>query len=107
MARELRVGVERGAGPPPGYRWSVWILSLAFEEAMKLLSPDQYHHMAMQIKELAREEDPTHPQTASVDEVEGLHELRDKGGILGGINLRVFFYVDKRRRALVVLGTIK
>jgi hypothetical protein len=33
--------------------------------------------------------------------------LRDTGGVLGGLNVRVFFCLDKKRSALVVLGTIK
>jgi hypothetical protein len=63
--------------------------------------------MAMQVKELARENDPTHPLTASVDAIDDFHELRDKGGILGGVNVRVFFFLDKAQSALVVLGAIK
>jgi len=33
--------------------------------------------------------------------------LRDKGGILGNINLRIFFHVDRVARAVVILGVIK
>jgi hypothetical protein len=105
--KEVKVGVQRGGGPPPGYRWTVLILNLAFDEAQDILNEDQYQHMALQIKELAREVDPTHSETASVDAVEDFHELRDKGGVLGNLNVRVFFYLDKPRSALVVLGVIK
>jgi hypothetical protein len=63
--------------------------------------------MAMQVKELAKESDPTHSKTASVDALEDFWELRDKGGILGNINVRVFFFLDKKNQALVVLGAIK
>jgi hypothetical protein len=42
-----------------------------------------------------------------IDQIEDFHQLRDKGGILGKLNVRVFFYLDHRRRALVVLGAIK
>ncbi len=106
--RQLRVGVQRGGGPPPGYRWTVLILDIAYDEARKFLNEDQYQHMALQVKQLAREEDPTHSQTASVDAVEDFHELRDKGGILGGMNVRVFFFLEKQPRSnLVVLGAIK
>lgn len=103
----VKVGVEKGGGPPPGYVWNVWILDLAFEEAMSYLTQDQYQHVAMQFKELAREIDPSHPATASVDAVEDFFELRDKGGVLGNMNVRVFFCLDKDRAAIVVLGTIK
>lgn len=45
--------------------------------------------------------------TASVRAIEDFHELRDKGGILGGMNVRVFFYLDKDHDAIVILGAIK
>lgn len=104
---DVKVGVRRGRGPAPGYRWDVLILDIAYAEARKFLNDDQYQHVAMQVKELAREVDPTHSATASIDAVEDFHELRDKGGILGGLNVRVFFFLDKARHALVVLGAIK
>ena len=107
MAKDIKVGVERGGGPPPGYRWTVLLLDTAYREAMRFLTEDQYQHLAMQFKELAREEAPTHSVTASVDQVEDFYELRDKGGILGGLNVRVFFSLDRGRSAIVVLGTIK
>ena len=65
------------------------------------------------MRELAREKDPTHSQSLSVDAVEDFHELREKGGVLGKINVRVFFAVDKRKtadidhHAIVVLGAVK
>ena len=83
------------------------ILSIAFTEAKKFLNDCQYEHMADQVKELAREADPTHSLTASVDAIEDFHELRDKGGPLGGINVRVFFFVDKATTNLVILGAVK
>jgi hypothetical protein len=85
----------------------VLILDAAYREAMRFLSEDQYQHLAMQFKELAREADPTHSVTASVDQVEDFYELRDKGGILGGLNVRVFFSLDRDRSAIVVLGAVK
>jgi hypothetical protein len=107
-AKPIRVGVREGAGPPPGYRWSVGILSLAFNEAMSFLTPVQYEHLAMQLKELASQEDPTHSMSISIRSMspESYYELRDKGGVLGKLNVRVFFGVDKDSRAIVVLGSI-
>ena len=45
--------------------------------------------------------------TNDVRPIEGFHELRDKGGILGNLNVRVFFTLQKSESALVVLGVIK
>jgi hypothetical protein len=107
MAKQIKVGVQQGSGAPPGYRWTVLGLQIGHEEAMGFLSADQYQHLAMQIKDLAREQDPTHPVGSSVDAVEDFHELRDKGGVLGNTNVRVFFFLDKPRDAIVILGVIK
>jgi hypothetical protein len=104
--RDVKVGVNEGGGPPPGYRWSVHLLDVAFDEAMSFLDADQYQHAAQLVKELAREQDPSHSAGQSVDAVGDFLELRDKGGILRNINLRVFFHLDADRSVLVVLGAI-
>lgn len=105
--KEVKVGVKRGQGPPPGYRWTVLVLDSAFREAMAFLSEGQYEHLAMQVKELAREADPTHSVTNDVRSIESFYEIRDKGGILGNLNVRVFFGLDKAESSIIVLGVIK
>jgi hypothetical protein len=107
MAKEVKVGVTQGGGPPPGYLWAVDILDECFHEVMKFLNKSQYCHLALQFKELARESDPSHSVTADIDAIESFFELRDKGGILGGMNVRVFFLLDKEKPSIVVLGGIK
>ncbi len=104
--RAVKVGVHEGGGPPPGYLWSVAILDQAFGEARCLLDDDQYAHLARQVKELACNQDPTHSATVDVRSIESFYELREKGGILKRLNMRVFFFVDKPRRTIVILGTI-
>ncbi len=37
---------------------------------------------------------------------EDFHELRDKGGILRNLNVRVFYCVDKTNRAIVAIGVV-
>lgn len=105
--KEVKVGVHRGGGVPPGYCWTVLIPDIAFAEARNFLNSDQYQHMTMQVKEIAKEDDPTHSEFADVKSIEDFFELRDKGGILGGMNVRLFFFLDKRERFLVILGAIK
>src|SRR5262245_39342202 len=92
---DIKVGVKRGGGPPPGYRWTVLIVDQGFDEVMGFLNDAQYQHMAMQVKELAAMDDPTHSATVDVRPVEDFFEIRDKGGVLGGMNVRVFFFLDK------------
>ena len=105
--KQIKVGVRHGDGPPPGYVWSVGILDFAFAEVMGFLNEAEYGHIAMQVKELAREDDPSHSRTASVDQIQGFFELREKGGILGKKNVRIFFGLDKSKKTIVILGGLK
>jgi DNA-binding Xre family transcriptional regulator len=105
MGKDLKVGVHRGDGDPE-FKWNVVIVDLAFQDAKEFLDDTQYEHVAEQVRELARETDPTHAVTQRVSAVEDLFELKDKGGPLGKINVRVFFVMDKPRFAIVVLGAI-
>ncbi len=103
MSKEIRVAGQAGKGHP----WNVFVLPRVSGEAKKLFSDVQYAHVVDQVRELARTEDPTHPTTVSVDRIEDFHELRDKGGVLGKLNIRVFFGLDKAEGAIVLLGVIK
>jgi hypothetical protein len=106
MYKEVRMGVRQGGGPPPGYKWNGEFLKLASMEGRRELEVDQYRHVVEQFWDLLREDDPTHSQSCSIDAVEDFFELRDKGGPLGRKNVRVFFFLHKRTRTLVVLGVI-
>lgn len=105
--RQLKTGVKAGDGPPPGYFWSVGILDFAYQESRELLSASQYQHMAMQVKEIAACEQPTACQTVDIKPLDQIYEIRDKGGPLGGLNIRLFFGVDADNRIIVILGVIK
>ncbi|HEX8875270.1 MAG TPA: hypothetical protein VF777_00870 [Phycisphaerales bacterium] len=107
MAKPLKVGVQAGAGPLPGYLWSVYYLSSARDEAMGFLNEAQYAHVVDLLRSLASESDPTHPLTVTVEAVEDFYELKDKGGVLGKINLRVYFVVNQKEKAIVILAAIK
>ena len=104
--KRVRIGVKEGQGPPPGYQWNAWKIDLADDEAADLLDAEQYEHMAGLVQELARQDDPTHSPTVSVRKMtpEQFYEIRDKGGVLNRLNVRLFFGVDKGERAIVVLG---
>lgn len=105
--RKLKVGVRRGGGRPPKYLWNCLYLAIAREETAANLDEAQYHHLVEQFQELARHDDPSRSEVLSVDRIEDFFELRDKGGPLGRINVRVFYLIDKGKRAVVVLGFIK
>jgi len=100
------VGVWKGGGPPPGYEWTVLILSVAVEEAMACLSESQYEHLAGLVRHLATHANPTMSNELDLDRVGTFFELREKGGGLGNptANVRVYFDRDEKSRTLRVLG---
>lgn len=104
--KKIKIGINQGGGPPPGYLWNVRIIDLAFEEAMRILKEFQYDHMADQVRDIATEDDPTHSETVDVRPIEDFYEIRDKGGPLGNLNVRVFFFLDHKTRTIVICGAI-
>ena len=104
--KEIKVGVQQGGGPAPGYEWNIFIIDAAYREATDRFNKSQYRHLSLQMQEVAREQHPSHSQTASIVPVEDFYELREYGGVLGNLNARVFFGVDKKSRAIVILGAI-
>jgi hypothetical protein len=102
--RRNKIGVRRGGGRPPGYEWNVEILAQVRGEARAFLNEDQYAHLSRQVRELAGHDDPTHSATIDIRPVGDLFEIRDKGGILGKINVRVFYFVSRVNRTIVILG---
>lgn len=105
--KPIKLGVLRADGPSPGYVWNVLIFDLAFREAMSFLNEGQYQHIAKQFKELALENDPSHSKTCDIEPIEDFYELRDKGGILGKLNVRVYFGLQSDIKNIVVLGCLK
>lgn len=102
-----KTGVKIGGGEDPGYLWNVEVLTQAYSEARHFLTEPQYKHLSRQIRELARQEDPTHSETIDIRAIDNFFELRDKGGILRKINARVFFSCIKESRTIIILGAVK
>jgi hypothetical protein len=105
--KPVKVGVKVGGGPPPGFIWNVSFFGIALDEADQILTSDQKEHAKDLVRELAREEHPTHPRSVSVDQVEDFYEIRDKGGILGKINLRIFFSIEVDYKTILILAVVK
>ena len=104
--KPIKIGAKEGTGDPK-LQHSVGILDRAFVEASKVLNEAQYRHMALQVRELAQSENPTQSETVDVRSIEDFYEIRDNGGVLNGINVRLFFGVDGGERWIIVLGLIK
>lgn len=99
----LKTGVRRGGD----FLWSVAILEASFEEAMRVIGSAGYSHFADQVKELARHAIPSQCESVDVKALEDFFEIRDHGGPLGNVNVRVFFGLDRARRTIVTLGCAK
>src|SRR4051812_2575239 len=103
---QARLWAKAGQDDPP-LLWDLKYWPAAAAET-EFLTPQQYWHEAEQLREAARCEDPCTCETLDIRKFgDGIWELRDKGGCLGKINLRVYFHLDTAHRAIVVLGVLK
>jgi hypothetical protein len=90
---------------PP--KWKLGYLEVAEKEARKLLTEEQHAHVVGLFDDLASETDPTKSETQDVRKIEDFYELCDKGGILGNINLRVYFTLIENKRLILALAVYK
>ncbi|MGD2095264.1 MAG: hypothetical protein PVH77_09690 [Phycisphaerales bacterium] len=88
-------------------KWKLGYLEVAGKEGRKLLSKEQYAHAVQLVEDLAYEDNPTKSETQDVRDIDEFYELRDKGGILGRINLRIYFTLFEKRKLIFVLMTYK
>lgn len=88
-------------------QWALNYLDVAAKEGHKILNDDQYEHVRQQFLLLAEEKNPHSVKFVDVLPIEDYFELRDKGGILGKINIRVYFAIVDEARTIVVLGCYK
>jgi hypothetical protein len=102
--KPLKVGVMEGTEQETKVLWSVGVLDVAFQEAMSFLDKSQYNHLKLQVIDLACTAEPTRSPAVDVRPIDCFYEIRDKGGLLGGINARVFIGIDHRKRSIIVLG---
>jgi len=106
QSKKIKTGVKEGGGPDPGYEWTVQYLTELEKESLKLLNKAQHEHLVLQFKELAGLTQPLRCKTISLDKIEDFHELKDRGGVFGGLNVRVFFGIDDSSRSIIILGLI-
>jgi hypothetical protein len=89
------------------YLWDVLNNNRAHAEGISYLNPSQYDHIVAQVREIAREQEPSNCSTVDIRPFSEFFELRDKGGILGKINIRVYFAIIKEKRAIAILSVDK
>jgi hypothetical protein len=88
-------------------KWELGYLEAAEKDARGFLTDEQYAHVVQLFDDLAYESEPAKSQTQDVHRVHEFYELRDKGGVLGKINVRVYFAVIDERKLILALATYK
>ena len=105
MKVKIRTPKEGVAHERP--QWQLSYFDVAEEEARKILTDEQYAHVVECFRDLAHESDPTKSQTQDVGKIQEFYELREKGGILGKINIRVYFSLIESKKLILVLSVYK
>ena len=85
--------------------WKLSHVAVSAKEAHRFLDQTQYAHAVDLCVQLAEERDPQRPLTLDVEGIEEFYELKDKGGVLGKINLRIYFVVFDDTKEIMVLGS--
>jgi mRNA-degrading endonuclease RelE of RelBE toxin-antitoxin system len=88
-------------------QWELGYLEKAATEARKFLSEEQIAHVVELFDQLAYEPDPARSERVDVRKIEDFYEVRDKGGVLGKINVRVYFTVLGKHRVILALHVYK
>lgn len=101
--KKVKTRKVKAVAPSRVARWRIGYLDVVKKEAQKHLTDEQYAHVIGLIEELACEDDPTKSQTQHVEKIENFYELKDKGGILGKINVRVYFILIPEQKLVLTL----
>lgn len=88
-------------------KWIVLVLEAARKEGHKILSDIQYEHVVEILKRLVDFGNPEEIGDLVIEPIESFYELKEKGGILGRINLRVYFGTIPDRHELVIAKAYK
>lgn len=108
MTRKRRTDVGHEASNASGkHEWVVVALNVAKAEGRKILSKPQYEHIKEILERLVDFGDKEELSDLSIEPIGSFWELREKGGILGRINLRIYFGTLPEDWELVIAKTYK
>ena len=82
-------------------------LRAAIKDGRAFLNDGQYVHLRDIVRRLGEWNNREEMNDLRIAPIQGLWELKEKGGILGRINARIFFAYLKDRRQIVVFGALK
>jgi hypothetical protein len=86
---------------------SVIVLAVAKKEGRDFLTETQYVHITNIIKLPANFDDPAAMSALRIEPIADFFELKEKGGILGKTNVRIYFGFDPNTRQVVVAKAYK
>lgn len=98
---------QRAAVGEETNRQVVAVLAVAKKEARGFLSAGQYLHMTDLVKQLTGFGIRHFESNLRIEPFGDFWELKDKGGVLGRLNVRVYFAHVDARNEVVVLSTYK
>jgi hypothetical protein len=105
MTRKIQKGVRITKGWPR--KWKVVVLEVAKNEGKRILDTCQYQHIVEVIKRLKDFGNYEELSDLDIEPISDFWELREKGGPLRKINLRVYFAILKDDKILVILKAYK
>jgi len=88
-------------------KWVVVVLGAAKKEGHKILNDVRYDHVVSILKRLVDFGNLDELSDLDIEPIESFYELKEKGGILGKINLRIYFGTFPDERELVIVKTYK
>jgi hypothetical protein len=103
--REGKTGPTSEVSEPS--KWTVVVLEVARKEGHKILSDLQYDHVVEILKRLADFGNAEETADLDIEPISSFYELKEKGGPLGRINLRVYFGAIPERREIVIAKAYK
>lgn len=86
---------------------TVAVLPIAAKEGWEILTPGQYLHAKDLIKQLVGFGVREFDSKLRIEQIGDFWELKDKGGTLGRINLRIYFRFAQESNEIVILKTYK
>lgn len=85
----------------------VVVLPHAVREAKEILNNGQYFHVVEVVKRLVHFGDEVELWDLRIEAIDDFYELKLKGGMVGKVNLRVYFADLSSQNEIVVLKTYK
>jgi len=107
MAKAKKSSKEPAPVTPVPQTQTVVVLGVAAKEGRADLTPGQYVHMSDLIRQLVFFGSRAYEIELRIEKFGDFWELKDKGGVLGKKNMRVYFAFNPETNEVVVLKTYK